>query len=141
MYQSVSLRRVIYNCESWSNLTQKNFSNLQDVQLSFLRRVIEVPKSTPIAALFLGLGIFPIQYQIEKRQVVFLKRILDRENDDGIKMSYREMLKYQAEKNWANNAHELRGKYNLPLNDENVCNLTYSIWKKWYMTAGKVCAT
>ena len=40
------------------------------------------------------------------------------------------MLKYQAERNWANNVHELRGKYNLPLNDENVCNLTYSMWKK-----------
>ena len=105
-------------------------SNLQDAQLKFLRRVMEVPKSTPIAALFLELGILPIQYEIEKRQLVFLKRILDRENDDPIKMSYHEMLKYQAERNWANNVHELRGKYNLPLNDENVCNLTYATWKK-----------
>ena len=91
---------------------------------------MEVPKSTPIAALFLELGILPIQYEIEKRQLVFFKRILDRENDDLIKMSYHEMLKYQAERNWANNVHELRGKYNLPLNDENVCNLTYAMWKK-----------
>ena len=45
-------------------------------------------------------------------------------------MSYHEMLKYQAERNWASNVHELRGKYNLPLNDENICNLTYAIWKK-----------
>ena len=42
---------------------------------------------------------------------------------------FNEMLKYQAEKNWANNIHELRGKYNLPPNDENVCNLTYSMSK------------
>ena len=57
---------------------------------------MEVPNSTPIAALFLELGILPIQYEIEKRQLVLLKRILDRENDDPIKMSYHEMLKYQA---------------------------------------------
>ena len=43
------------------------------------------------------------------------------------------MLKYQAEKNRANNVHELSGKYNLPLNDENICNLTNAMWKKWYM--------
>ena len=115
MYQSVFLPRLIYKCESWSNLTQKDISNLQDPQSIFLRRVMEVPKSTPIAALFLELGILPIQYEIEKRQLVFLKRILDRENDDPIKMSCHEMLKYQAERNWANNVHELRGKYNLPL--------------------------
>ena len=102
MYQSVFLPRLIYNCESWSSLTQKDISNLQDAQLNFLRRVMEVQKSTPIAALFLEIGILPIQYEIEKRQLVFLKRILDRENDDPIEMSHHEMLKYQAERNWAN---------------------------------------
>ena len=55
---------------------------------------------------------------------------LARENDDLIKMGYHNMLKYQAEKNWANNAHELRGRYNLPLDDENVSYLTYTMWKK-----------
>ena len=95
-----------------------------------MTRVIEVPKSTPIAALFPEPGILPVQYETERRQVVFLKIILDRENDDPIKMNYNEMLRYQAEKNWANNVHELRSKCNLPLNDENVCNLTYAMWKK-----------
>ena len=42
MYQSVFLPRLIYNCESWSNLTQKETSNLQDAQLNFSRRVMEV---------------------------------------------------------------------------------------------------
>ena len=74
MYQSVLLPRLIYNCESWSNLTHKDISNLQGAQLNFLRRVMEVPKSTPTAALFLELDILPIQYEIEKRQAVFLKK-------------------------------------------------------------------
>ena len=74
MYQSVFLPRQIYNCESWSNLTPEDISNLQGAQLKFLRRVMEVPKSTPTAALFLELGILPIQYEIEKRQLVFLKK-------------------------------------------------------------------
>ena len=55
-----------------------------------------------------------------KRQLVVFKIILDCENDDPVKMSYHEMLKYKAEKNRANNVHGLGGKYNLPLNDENV---------------------
>ena len=43
MYQSVFLPRLIYNCESWYNLTHKDISNLQGAQLNFLRRVMEVP--------------------------------------------------------------------------------------------------
>ena len=123
MYQSVFLSRLIYNCESWSNLTHKDISNLHGAQLNFLRRVMEIPKSTPTAALFLELGMLPIQYEIEKRQLVFSKKILDRQNDDPVKMIYHEMLKYQAERNWANIVHELRSKYNLRLSDENVCNI------------------
>ena len=74
MYQSVFLPRLIFNCESWSNLIHKDISNLPSAQLNFLRRVMEIPKSTPTAALFLELGILPIQYEIEKRQLVFLKK-------------------------------------------------------------------
>ena len=66
MHQSVFLPRLIYNCESWSNLTHKDISNLQGTQLNFLRRVMEVPKSTPTAALFLELGILLIQYEIKR---------------------------------------------------------------------------
>ena len=45
-------------------------------------------------------------------------------------MIYHEMLKYQAERNWANHVHKLCSKYNLPLNDENVCNITYAMWQR-----------
>ena len=91
-------------------------SNLQGAQLNFLRRVMEVPKSTLTAALFLELGVFlPVQYEIEKKQLVFLEKILHRQNDDPVKMRYHEMLKYQAERNWANNLHELQSKYSLPM--------------------------
>ena len=73
MCQSVFLPRLIYNCESWSNLIQKDISNVQDAQLNFLRRVMEVPKSTTIAALFLELGILPIQYKLKRDSLYFLK--------------------------------------------------------------------
>ena len=45
-------------------------------------------------------------------------------------MIYHEMLKYQAERNWANNVHELRSKYSLPLSDESICDRTYDTWKR-----------
>ena len=45
-------------------------------------------------------------------------------------MIYHEMLKYQAERKWANNVLELRSKCSLPLSDENVCNITYDTWKR-----------
>ena len=39
------------------------------------------------------------------------------------------MLKYSSESNWANNILDLRRKYNLPLKDENISNMSKPVWK------------
>ena len=90
LYQSVFLPRLIYNCESWSNMTDKDYQALQSAQLLYLRNVVEVPRGTPIAALYLELGIMPIKFEIKKRQLLFLRRILNK--------VYNEQLKYEFEK-------------------------------------------
>ena len=73
-YHSVFIPRLIYNAEVWSNLTKSDLSCLKNAHLQYLRLILEVPKSTPIAALFLELGILPIQFETEKRQLLFLKQ-------------------------------------------------------------------
>ena len=69
LYQSIFLPRLIYNCGSWSNLRTKDYQALQTAQLSFLRSVMEVPGSTPIAALYLELSVLPIKFEVEQRQL------------------------------------------------------------------------
>ena len=129
LYQSVFLPRLIYNCESWSNMTDKDYQALQSAQLLYLWNVVEVPRGTPIAALYLELGILPIKFEIEKRQLLFLRCILNKDFDDPLQLVYNEQLKYEFEKNWANYMLELRHTYNLPLRDENVRKMSAEQWK------------
>ena len=49
LYQSVFLSRLIYNSESWSNMTPKDYKTLQSAQLPYL---------TATVALFLELVIY-----------------------------------------------------------------------------------
>ena len=51
LYFSVFLPRLIYSSETWS---KKNLLTLQNAQMCFLRRVLEVPTSAPVAALYLS---------------------------------------------------------------------------------------
>ena len=78
LHFSVFLPRLIYSSETWSNLTKKNLLTLQNAQVCFLKGVLAVPKSTPIAALYLELGVLPIQFDIEKKQLIFLKHLLEK---------------------------------------------------------------
>ena len=129
LYQSIFLPRLIYSCESWSNLKTKDHQALQSAQLSYLRSIVEVPGSTPIAALFLELSVLPIKLEIEQRQLFFLKRILDKDPDDPVHTVYKEQLNYNFEDDWANYIFQLRHTYNLPLNDENIKKMTLRQWK------------
>ena len=99
LYHTVFIPRLIYNCESWSNLSSENYAMLQKSQLTFLRRVMELPRSAPTDALFLEMGIWPIRFEIEFRQLTYLKRIVDRDQNDPVYQQYQEMLKYSSEKN------------------------------------------
>ena len=76
LYPSVFLPRLIYNCESWSNMTPKDYKVLQSAQLYYLRNVMEVSRATPTDALFLELGILPVRFETEKKTVIFLPRLI-----------------------------------------------------------------
>ena len=129
LYKTVFIQRLIYNCEAWSTLTPKNHLILQTSQLTYLRNVLEVSKATPIAAMYLELGILPVMYEIEMRQLLFFKRILDKKHDDPCLLTYNEMLKFKNETNWANNVPGLRRDYNLPLNNDSIKKMSVSHWK------------
>ena len=90
---------------------------------------MEVPRSTPVAGTFLELGILPIRYEIEKRQLLFLKCILSRETCGPLLLTYEQMLRLNSEPNWVNGILDLRQKYNHPLNDTNIQNMSSQMWK------------
>ena len=82
---SVFLPRLVYNCEAWTNLTRKDYSCSKNAQKNFLRHVMEVPQSTPTSCLFLEMGTLPVQFVIEMRQIMFLKKIIARDPSDPFK--------------------------------------------------------
>ena len=71
LYKTVFVPRPISDCEAWSNLKAEDYKILQSPQLKFMRKILEVPRSSPTAALYLELGISPIRYEIEIKQLFF----------------------------------------------------------------------
>ena len=64
LYHSVFLPTLVYNCEAWSNLTSKDYLDSEKAQKNFLLRVMEVPKSTPMAGLYLELDTLAAQLSL-----------------------------------------------------------------------------
>ena len=53
LYRSIFIPQLIYNCETWTNITLKDYASLRKSQLSFFRMALEISRSIPTAALYL----------------------------------------------------------------------------------------
>jgi hypothetical protein len=76
LYKSVYLQTIIFNSEAWDNLTTSDYNQLNILQMKFLKRILQVPKSTPNCIVMLELGVTPIEIEIKSRQLNFLHKIL-----------------------------------------------------------------
>ena len=84
LYRALFLSTVLFNSSTWSNLRKKDLDSLKTLQLKFLKRIVGVASSTCNAFVYLELGVLPINFEIEKRQLMYLHRILQLESTDPV---------------------------------------------------------
>ena len=129
LYRSLFLQVVLYNAQAWSNLTKQDITVLKTIQLKFLKRIFHAPSSTSNPLTFLETGTLPIEQEIHKRQLAFLHHILSLQNNDPVKMSYNEQLKYECAQNWANEVKQIRETYGIRESDTEIITLSRKCWK------------
>ena len=109
---------MLFNSQVWSNLSTKDFDDLQTCQLKLLKKILGGARSTSNAFTFLELGVLPISYEIHKRQICFLHHILNLEDDDPVKEMYQNMKQLPGEKNWYNNVAQLLKTYKITMSED-----------------------
>ena len=126
LYRSLFLSTMLFNSQTWSNLRKKDIDSLKTLQLKFLKRIIGVASSTANSFTFLELGVLPIEYEIEKRQIMFLHRILQMDPTDPVFQLFVEMQKFSeaGEKNWWTGVEKCLEKYELPTDLEKVKSMS-----------------
>ena len=117
LYRSLFLSTMLFNSQTWSKLRKKDIDALKLIQLKFLKRILGVPSSACNASIFLELGVLPIDFEIEKRQLMYLHRILALDKDDPVYLMFLNMreLSDAGEKNWWTGVEQLLMKYQLDI--------------------------
>ena len=133
MHNAVVLATMIFNSQSWSNLSQKDVRRLEVVQLRYLKRIVRAPSSTCNAFVFLELGILPVKFHIHIRKLTFLHHILHLEDSDPVKVMHRSQLQFPYEKNWSNEINKLLALYGL--DSGRVSDVSKDAWKAYVKKA------
>ena len=98
--QAMLLQVLLSNSETWLRLTKGDMKRLEGVDQSFLRRIFQVPISTPIAFLYLETGCIPIRYIMKMKRVMYLHHILTRKEDALISRAFWAQVHKPLKNDW-----------------------------------------
>ena len=98
--ESLLVSSIIHNSEAWHNVTNREMDLLETVDLQFLRRLFNAPRSTPKEMLYLETGCVPVREIIRKRRILFLHYILNESESSFLKKFLMKQIKTQKSKDW-----------------------------------------
>ena len=127
LYKSTIIPSLLCGCETWIP-TEYDKQNLLNIQLSIIRKIVKAPKSTPKISLYGEIGELPIDFIIDKKQIMYLRKLLTS------KTQINNITKIQQENPNKNNIvtynYSLLTKYNINLYVEQIYFYIKSRWNK-----------
>ena len=79
--ESIFLSSLCYGVEVLHNLRPEEIAKLAKADEAFLRKALELNKSTSACLIMLELGLEPVNIKIMKKRMLYLKYILDHKDD------------------------------------------------------------
>jgi hypothetical protein len=98
--------------------------------MKYLKRILHAPRSTPNVAVYVELGVMPIEYEIHIRQLNFLHHVLSFDENDPVKKVYNQTKRYKHEENWPQEIRGLLKKYQLEEDENLIRNTGKEVWKQ-----------
>ena len=127
LHETISIPSLLNNCESWL-LTKQDLADLDKIEIWSLKRILNLPPKTPTAAVRFETGTLLTEIRIDKMQLLYLHKILQRSADhwthhildtlDQMKIGWPEDIKkkilaYGLDISWAEIARKSSGEWKI----------------------------
>ena len=134
LHEAETIPTLLYNAETWT-LTATEKKSLDLVEIAALKKIVGLRQTTPTAGIILTTGTMFTTIRIEIKQLLFLQRILRRENSQWTKA----LLINMKEENisWAKQIEETLEKWNLETDWEQIEKKSVPQWKNEVLTAAE----
>ena len=92
---------ILYASETYYDLKESEIRQLERIEESFLRELLKTGKGCPITQLYSEVGLYPARFEIFKLRLLFLKYILNQNEESMIYKFFQLQLKQPTKGNWA----------------------------------------
>ena len=126
LFEKCILPSLLNNCESWT-LSQPEEVQIEKITITAIKRLFNLPTTTPTAAIIFSLGLLYTTQSVDQRRFLYLHKLLNRENDHWNK----QMLLHLHTTNlgWAKNISEKLAEYGLESNWDIIKSKTRNEWR------------
>ena len=79
LYEAQVIPALLFNSESWIEITDTHIPDLQNFQDKFVRKLLRMPPSTPKAILHWDSGMKLMKWRIAEKKLLFYRKIMLKE--------------------------------------------------------------
>ena len=87
MHEKKSIAGFLTNAESW-NLSSKEEKELEKLEIQAVKYLFDLPVHMPTVAILYSFGLLYTTQRIDQIQLIYLHRLLQRDNNDTTKNSH-----------------------------------------------------
>ena len=132
---------MLFNCEAWNCITEKQVEILEELDLMLMRKVMKSNVKTAKESFYLESGCLPIRFVIAKRRLMFLWNILKRDKKEMIRKVYEAQKVEGLKDDWAETVRIDKLYYDIKLSDEKISEMSKNMFKNLVDKAVKHKAT
>ena len=127
LHEKKNVSGLMANAESWS-LNRGETAELERIEVQALKYMFDLPTHTPTPAIIFTLGAMYTKQRIDKKRLMYLHRILNRDSDKWTKQAF--FTLQQMNIGWDKSISEALTEYNLPTDLTTIKNTSRRRWKK-----------
>ena len=91
---------ILYASEMYYNIKENQLRQIEKIEESYLRKVFKTTKGCPISQLYLEMGVVPARFEIQKLRLLYLKYILNQEENSMIFKFFKLQLENPTKGDW-----------------------------------------
>ena len=115
---------ILYACEMYHNLKESEIRRIERIEEGFMRKILHTSKGCPITQLYLEIGQAPARFQIQKMRLLYLKYILDQEEESILKKFLNLQFQEPVRRDWASTVMSDLSELEINLSLEEIKNMT-----------------
>ena len=92
---------ILYGSDMYYDLKETEVRQIERIEEGYLRQVLNTSKGCPITQLYLAVGHTPARFEIQKMRLLYLKYILEEDDESSLSKFFQLQLEFPTKGDWA----------------------------------------